>query len=616
VDIELLATTAIKERLAFCEGLSPYINERDKEPSWDGNIYVYPNKDNKKAELIAKIPVQVKGKKKKISKKTSNLSFSIDISDLKNYLNDGGIIYFVVAIGDDKSRVIFYKSMLPFDLQRILKNTGRAKTKNINLHKLPDNEDTIRQVFLSFAADKKRQASQIVWSEKQAIEAVKNGATFKFHIQTKNIVKNQFDLIREATLQSFYIYAETKDGVEIPFHKIEESHAIEANTMINTPVFVGDKKYYDKIGFGFKNGESFITIGNAIKIPIAKEGETPSRHTFKYTITGTLSERIIDSDFILALSNCKQFRIGDLEKIDDVCIDRAEEIDRLHQLNEDLKMMKSTLDYYGVHTELNMDNLTDEEYYIINDLARSVDGNLINFNEKNLPNLFYSNKKIGNIVIRYKAIKDENSDGYRLSNAFADNSHVTVKFVCGNNGEERIINPWSLFLHMKADDFLCSNIEYFTILNSIQAMLPEDILLTLSISDTEQLGANNMLLEAIAAYDSQIKKDDVLLQFAIDIAAIIHGKTNEPVALINMLQAVKRQRPLTNDEIARLVDLRNMEKQTNIIKCAISILLGEAVNAKKHLDELSDAEKRQITDYPIYVLLESSNGNVFKGQPL
>lgn len=611
-----MATTAIKERLAFCEGLSPYINERDKEPSWDGNIYVYPNSDNKKAELIAKIPVQVKGKKKNISKKTNYLSFSTDIADLKNYLTDGGVIYFVVAIGDDKSRVIFYKSLLPFDLQRILKNTGRAKTKNINLHKLPDNDDAIRQIFLSFAADKKRQASQVVWTEKQAKDAVKNGATFKFHIQTKNTVKNQFELIREATLQSFYLYAETKDGFEIPFHKIEDSNGIVANTIINTPVIVGDKKYYDKIEFGFKNGKSFITIGNAIRIPIAEEGEAPRRQTFKYTIAGTLSERIIDSDFILALSNCKKFRIGDLEIIDDVCIDRAEEIDRLHQLNEDLKMIKSTLDYYGVHTELDIDNLTNGEYQIINDLALAVDGNTVHFNEKNLPNLFHSNKKIGNIVIRFQAKKDENSDGYRLTSAFSDNAHVTVKFVYSNKGKERIISPWSLFLHMKADDFLCSNIEYSTILNSVQAMLPEDILLTLSISDTECLGANNMLLEAIAAYDSQIKKDNALLQFAIDIATIIYSKTNEPIALINMLQAVKRQRPFTNDEIAILVSLRNIKKQTNIIKCAVSILLGEADIAKKLLDELADAEKKQITAYPIYVLLEPGSGNVFKEQPI
>lgn len=41
MDIEVLAITAVKERLAYCDGLMSYINERDKEPIWDGHIYVF-----------------------------------------------------------------------------------------------------------------------------------------------------------------------------------------------------------------------------------------------------------------------------------------------------------------------------------------------------------------------------------------------------------------------------------------------------------------------------------------------------------------------------------------------------------------------------------------------
>ena len=61
MDIERLATSAVVERVSYCYGLSPFINDGDKEPSWDGNIYVYPNYKKKKSEMIAKVPVQVKG---------------------------------------------------------------------------------------------------------------------------------------------------------------------------------------------------------------------------------------------------------------------------------------------------------------------------------------------------------------------------------------------------------------------------------------------------------------------------------------------------------------------------------------------------------------------------
>ena len=32
MDTEIIATAALKERIAFCDGLRSYINERDKEP--------------------------------------------------------------------------------------------------------------------------------------------------------------------------------------------------------------------------------------------------------------------------------------------------------------------------------------------------------------------------------------------------------------------------------------------------------------------------------------------------------------------------------------------------------------------------------------------------------
>jgi hypothetical protein len=161
---------------------------------------------------------------------------------------------------------------------------------------------------------------------------------------------------------------------------------------------------------------------------------------------------------------------------------------------------------------------------------------------------------------------------------------------------------------MKADDFLCSNIKYDTILNSIKAMKSKDLVLIINISDTESLCANNMLLEIIKAYDSQNKKNENLLKFAVDIADMIYDKTKEPMALINKLQAVKRQRLLTNDEITSLGNLRNKRNQTKIMKCAVAILLGENDVAKKLLDELPEEDKRRLTDYPIYNLL--TNGDI------
>jgi len=74
--------------------------------------------------------------------------------------------------------------------------------------------------------------------------------------------------------------------------------------------------------------------------------------------------------------------------------------------------------------------------------------------------------------------------------------------------------------------------------------------------------------------------------------------------LINKLQAVKRQRALSNNEIAELVKSRKKKKQESSIQCAIAILLDEKEEAKRLFKTLSKNERRQITDYPINTLFK------------
>lgn len=47
MDIEKLATSAVVESISMTDVLSPFINDGDKEPSWDGNIYIYEDKKKK-----------------------------------------------------------------------------------------------------------------------------------------------------------------------------------------------------------------------------------------------------------------------------------------------------------------------------------------------------------------------------------------------------------------------------------------------------------------------------------------------------------------------------------------------------------------------------------------
>ena len=69
-------------------GQDPYINEGDKTPSWDGELFVYNSEDFNKNNLKFVIPVQVKGRSFAKYRNT----FQVEISDLLNYKKKQNVI--------------------------------------------------------------------------------------------------------------------------------------------------------------------------------------------------------------------------------------------------------------------------------------------------------------------------------------------------------------------------------------------------------------------------------------------------------------------------------------------------------------------------------------------
>lgn len=62
IKIEKGAILALKRIICLHGKMNELLKEDDKEPSWDGDIFVYSNEDLKVENIIYKIPTQVKGK--------------------------------------------------------------------------------------------------------------------------------------------------------------------------------------------------------------------------------------------------------------------------------------------------------------------------------------------------------------------------------------------------------------------------------------------------------------------------------------------------------------------------------------------------------------------------
>lgn len=131
--IETEATSAFKTVIRRNPYLSPYIDENDKTPVWDGHVYVYStdNALRNNQTLLGRVPTQIKGHN------TSNgfpkeITYRINKSDLISYQSEGGIVFIVVYINDEFISQIYYEQLLGLDIERLKAKMKNQKSKTGN----------------------------------------------------------------------------------------------------------------------------------------------------------------------------------------------------------------------------------------------------------------------------------------------------------------------------------------------------------------------------------------------------------------------------------------------------------------------------------------------------
>lgn len=117
---ELKGVQAIQnETLKLGSKLVSKINAGDKEISFDGEIQLYNSAAHTKGtfEEIVRVQVKSTGVEEFSERKTT---YSLELEHYKNYLNCGGVLFFVVQVrkSDEKTK-IFYKQLLPLELDKI-----------------------------------------------------------------------------------------------------------------------------------------------------------------------------------------------------------------------------------------------------------------------------------------------------------------------------------------------------------------------------------------------------------------------------------------------------------------------------------------------------------------
>ena len=111
---------------------------------------------------------------------------------------------------------------------------------------------------------------------------------------------------------------------------------------------------------------------------------------------------------------------------------------------------------------------------------------------------------------------------------------------------------------------------------------------------------NQFGLEIIRAFD--VTKNDKYIVAGMEIFKWLLGMYSENlIYLLNFLQIIRRQRPLSKDEINTL-RRKLIQETSNKIKTGIYIMLENKTDVRRCFRKLTSEEREQFLSFPIYTL--------------
>jgi len=582
--IEERSVSAIKNEIAKYNMLKPGLETGDKRISWDGYITVF-NKNRNKKGWSYDIKVQVKGHEVKKFKK-GNITFSIEIEDLKNYQEDGsGTLFFVVYMIDYQTTKIYYANLLPVDLNYILSNIKpNQKTKSIKFRPVCEaTQSSLKNICLNFVENSKKQMGTPIMD----LEKLSNVARVGFKVTADK--DKVFDYILNNDVYSYAYLDDNISKVALP-----KGEMVMISHTVNADIKVGDEIYYNKYEFQrMKNGEQ-INIGKGVIFNL-----NTKKADFKFK--GSLSDRIADIEFFLALVNSKKLSINGVvldfppykKDINETKVIIKEWEERL----TNLKLIKKTFENFNINFTLDIDKLEEED---INNLYMFVDifGKDKIVKNKNITKTGLYNIKIAKYkILIWATISKEGI--IHCYDYFGDLSDI-VNLVLVREGEqptpEDATSPYLMFT--PEDILSSSNLNVESIKKSIEGI---------SRLKKQSQYISNFMLNILNAYDQDTKRKDLLDLSEYICNKLLSYDKKSISYIINKMQIIKRKRELVEEEKAEIYNIKETLKKDsdyNMFQCGIAIVLGNKTDYEYFYNQLNKTQKKDFGKFPIINLID------------
>ncbi|MCW7458752.1 hypothetical protein ND856_05095 [Leptospira bandrabouensis] len=550
--------------------IESYLLRNDKTPLYDGDLYLYRNETIKNENILGKIPVQVKGEKKR---KNSKPNYKFTKADLEIYKNNGGVLFVKIIYENKNCYEVFASNLLPVNIEKILAENNSSAIV-VELDHIKTHQEL--ELYCKYHIDHRK----FQGDPNSFLRDFPIGSTphqIKIHTISKgNPLASFFS-------NNCYVYLEQPNGSKIPVL----SNLFEVSTSFDAKIRIENQYYFQHIQKSTTAKNDFFLILNPIlKISFSKD--KIHFHLEKEKIASF--EDIIDTfDFIYKATKVGEFYINDFKFTLNVETER----NFIEEEYNSIQIIKNVVQHFQIRniqssiSQLGSQFTTIEKLY---ELIFNKDGSYL----PDAPEYFLQEFQIlgSEILLFGYKIKEDKHKIINLFSKFPDELDLfkykieTVEIRCS-----RFLNLAENHVHLFENHF-----------DLVKRDLVE------KYSFIMHSGYVELILKLISQFDKTKNKEFLTLAFSILRLAKKKDLFDEEriIKVVNLLQIKRRKRKLTHFEIELLLSLKTKSTNQSLI-CGILILLESIPEFELNYAKLNPEEQMTFKAWPIYTLRGNPN---------
>ena len=601
IDTKAIEEKALNHFKSFIEDskvISQFIADNDKEPCWDGHLYLYADGIRDKEHLQGRVPIQIKGTEvgRFVTKKWK---FKLEKADLKAYLEEPTFFIVCQVKKDSKERMLFFRELLPDLVNKLLRDMGKNATRMTLFHPLTEDLKEFEDQLMVFLSNSKKMISFAHSKLLSMEEALKKGVKeFSFIAPSKYV--DRLQLMKYLSTHSSYIYAKISKELDVDMPLSNGPGRFIFQRDDDGEVRVGDKVYFKGYHNEIKDGRIIIKIGNVMTINMPMDNTDVEQATVKLTTKAKyLKESINEAEFGVALNDTGALSVGMLNL--QMKVHEKEYVEELRQKLIRWKELDNVLEKLHVTKPFDLTAITDDQGKLIDLLIETVgNGNMVNLPGQETTLLLL---EIGNIkLLLWCAV---GKDGMCAIGDFFDRS---IRIAYKISEDETInVSPYS-YLQLDKLWEKVDNIDFDNIISSAEEAARQHEYCYM-MSNYDVLA---MITAADALEKTDVERSKKLLEEALKLDEWLIGKEPKdemrPLHIINKMQIMKRQRELTADERQTLEDMLNDVFAWDMVKAGVYLLLDRQEEFQQLFETMQEDEKKSVKEFPIWRFVRESEG--------